>query len=606
MSKAQRRHFLIPVVYGGVVLLLVLLATFFRGYSDTVGDARLAGRYSSFPLFQSLKLDDLDISWHGMSFRFSRQSTPALAGVQDGDQGTDILFADGTRLRLTESSDSPGSCSITPVGSAGDGPLVIPFRVSGSLEENGPRAALSWKRGGQGYLLGLPAGAHADSAASLLTLPLGTGTGAISLRAAVASAPVVVPVRTARAATQPRLPDVKSMPTVEAFQAAMAKFADAAYSGWTGGRYSAADGLWKMPGGAPGFSENIGVGLLAESIARGTWAAALAQWTDAMARQERRSPDAVLPAATSPYAGGLREYAAALQASAADRVAQARSLLSKSDPALFSVPGLIPLLIDHGSADLLQGAFSLMTVKIAAGLDASLASGLLEGLLDYTREVAPNEELSRAARGLIDKAILPAVRTADAGVFLEAGGGRVDVKRSVRCGSILVRAGESLGYPAASAVGRGLVVSALALGSQDGTLPVSLVLSSGRLSAREGQQGPEEVYSLLPLDRRFPREVSVARALGQGSWLWTAARLVSAENIGGDAHLVLEYPVGTPHHFMIQNVRPFAAIRLHGIPWHTDPTYAKYSDGWAYDSGTRTLYVKLTGRQAREELDIQY
>jgi len=47
-------------------------------------------------------------------------------------------------------------------------------------------------------------------------------------------------------------------------------------------------------------------------------------------------------------------------------------------------------------------------------------------------------------------------------------------------------------------------------------------------------------------------------------------------------------------------------IRMHGIPWHADPAYAKYSDGWAYDSGTRTLYVKLTGRQPREELDIQY
>ena len=57
---------------------------------------------------------------------------------------------------------------------------------------------------------------------------------------------------------------------------------------------------------------------------------------------------------------------------------------------------------------------------------------------------------------------------------------------------------------------------------------------------------------------------------------------------------------------MIQNVRPFSMIRMHGIPWHTDPSYAKYSDGWAYDSGTRTLYVKLTGRQPREEMDIRY
>ena len=550
-------------------------------------------------------LDDLDLSWHGMSFRFSRLSTPALQGVQAGDQGTDILFKDGTGLRLTENADSARSYSITPIG-AGAGALVIPFRVSGSLEDPGSAATVSWKRGGQSYLLGLPAGARADQAASLLTLPVGASAGAISLRAEGAAPAGAALVRVARAA-QPRLPDAKSMPSADTLQTALDRFTDAAYSGWTVARYSAADGLWKMPGAAPGFSESIGVGLLAESIARGSWSTVIPLWTDALARQERRTPDAVLPSLTSPYVGGLRDYAASLQAASTDRVARARGLLSKSDVTLFSIPRLVPLLIDHGSPDLLQGALSLMTETSAAGLDVSLACGLLEGLMDYTREVGPNEELSRAARELIDKAILPAVQTVDAGVFLvESDTGRVDVRLSIRCGSLLMRAGESLSYPLSSAIGRGIVSSSLALAAEDGTLPVSLVLASGRISAREGQQGPESVYSLLPLDRRLPHEVSLAGALGQGSWLWTAAKLVSAENTGEEAHLVFEYPVGTPHHFMIQNLKPFQMIRMHGIPWHTDPTYAKYSDGWAYDSGTRTLYVKLTGRQPREDIDIRY
>jgi hypothetical protein len=604
MVKAQRRHLLVPVVYGGVILLLLLPAMFFRGFFLTVGDARLTGRFASFPLFQSATLDNLDLSWHGMSFRFSRLSTPALLGVQSGEQGTDIVFNNGTLLRLTENNDSFSSCSIAPMGTVGNAPLVIPFRVSGSLVASGSDTAISWMRGGQGYLLGLPTGARADPAASLLTLPVGAGSGAISLRSQGMASPGSVPVRVARAPAQPRLPEAKSMPTAGALQAALDRFTDAAYSGWTVARYTSADGMWKIPGGAPAFSESIGIGLLAESVSRGTWANVLPQWTDALARQERRSPDAVLPSVTSPYVGGLREYASSLQASTADRVTQARSLLSKSDTSLFSISGLIPLLVDHGSPDLLQAALTFMTGKSAAGLDASLACGLLEGLLDYTRDVAPSEELSRAARELIDRTILPAVKSADRGVFLDAG--RVDVARSIRCGSLLLRAGESLEYPLSSAVGRGLVSSALGLAAEDGTLPVSLVISSGRVSAREGQQGPESVYPLLPLDRRIPREVSLARALGQASWLWTVARLVSAENDGKEARLVLEYPAGTPHHFMIQNVKPFTMIRLHGIPWHTDPTYAKYSDGWAYDGGTRTLYVKLTGRQPREEIDIRF
>ena len=70
--------------------------------------------------------------------------------------------------------------------------------------------------------------------------------------------------------------------------------------------------------------------------------------------------------------------------------------------------------------------------------------------------------------------------------------------------------------------------------------------------------------------------------------------------------MVVAYPVGVPHYMAIQGLKPFTQIRLHSIPWHSDPTYMKYSDGWTYDAGSRTLYLKLKGRAAQEEIDIRF
>ena len=55
---------------------------------------------------------------------------------------------------------------------------------------------------------------------------------------------------------------------------------------------------------------------------------------------------------------------------------------------------------------------------------------------------------------------------------------------------------------------------------------------------------------------------------------------------------------------IIQGIGPFSLLKLHGIPWHSDPIYFKYSDGWTYDAKARTLFMKVTGRSDRETIDI--
>ena len=615
MRKSLGRSLLILAVYGGVVLLMLLLAVFARGFSQEVGDAQIAGRYAVFPLLRSHTLKELTLTWNGIALRFSRSTTPALEGIETNDAGTDIVFAGNTRLRLTPGSESGGSLSIAPVGSSGGSAraaLVIPYTVAGAPGDPVDGAALSWKRGGRTYNLSLPAGARADAASRSLTLPLGGAAGIISLRMAGASA---VPARAmptrakpTRAVSAPaRLPDEKSLATSEQLQAALARFADAAYAGWSQTRLSAATGQWKMPDATLVFSEDIGIGLLAESIARGTWQQLFPIWSDALRQQQRRAPDSSPAPATSTYMGNVRDYIRALGLRAAAGVDQARGLLQKSDPAVLAIPGLIPLLLDHGGGDLTSNALAFLTGRSAAGLDTAASLGLLEGLVDYAENVEPNEAVARSAREAIARAIIPLICSTDAGLFLASGdAGKADVGTSLRCGSLLLRAGAFLNYSLASAVGRGLLTSGLGLAGEQGFLPARITLASGRISAREGTLAPESVYALLPLDRRVPKEISLSRQWSPGSWILTSARLVSASGSFAESRLLLAYPVGVPHHLAIQGVAPFAQIRLHGIAWRTDPAYVKYSDGWAYDGDSRTLFLKLTGRTEQEEIDIRY
>jgi hypothetical protein len=612
MRKPPRRSLITASVYGGVLLLLLLLAFFSRGFSQTLGDARISGRYAIFPLFQTRVLNTLTVTWNGMSLHFARRMTPALQGIETGDAGTDILFAGDARLYLSADADTAGSLSLSAAApSAAGAALLVPFTVSGVPVEAAAESALSWKRAGQLYLLSLPAGAKADAAARLLTLPLGQGAGMATLKvagAAIASAPArSAPVPAAAKPKAAKPPDEKSMPTAEQLKDALGRFVEAAYLGWTQDRYSAATGQWKLADGSLGFSADIGVPLLAEAVTRGAWQRVQPLWAGAATQQARRAGEAPSPGAESAYLGGVREYLRSFSARQAADAERVRGLLQKPGPSLLAVADLIPLLLSTGGTESAQAAVTYLASVNPSGLDAASSLALLEDLLDYGEAAGANDAVSRELGALITDRILPSVSTADSGVFLLTDtAGHSDLRASVRCGTLLLHAGTLLKDALASAVGRGLVASALGLADPASMLPASVTISSGRIGAREGTLAPESLYALLPLDRRLPRQIPASSTFGPGAWVWTAARVVSAEGSDEDAKIVFSYPAGIPYHLAIVGVKSFHLLRLHGIPWHADPDYAKYSDGWAYESSTRTLYMKITGKAEQEEISIHY
>ena len=405
-------------------------------------------------------------------------------------------------------------------------------------------------------------------------------------------------------AQQSRLPDLSSLPSEDRLQAALASYADAAYQGWTAARFRPTDGQWLMADGSPGFSEDIGVGLLAEAITRGTWPQMLALWSNAATLQQARAPR--IPMATSAYTGGLRDFAKIQHDLSQQAVTQLRTLLDRSDNQALLVPGMVTLIARHGDAGLLDKAGVFLVGRTPSSLDLASAVGLVSALVEYAQAAKSSEALVRVLKEAVDRRLLPAVRTTGNGVFLETEPGKSDVAASIRCGALLLRAGPMVDSQLAAAVGRGLITSGLALADGNGFLPSRLALSGSRVSSREGSLAPESIYTVLPLSRFIPQETSLAGTLGAASVVWTSARVASAAATPAGAVLVFSYPAGIPYHLMIQGLRAFAQLKLHGIPWHSDPSYFKYSDGWAYDTGTQTLFMKITGKTDREEIDVSW
>jgi hypothetical protein len=362
-----------------------------------------------------------------------------------------------------------------------------------------------------------------------------------------------------------------------------------------------------MQDGKEAFDERIGDGLLAESVPRGTYQRLRVAYADALARVLSGGSGPSIRLSASAYVGNLREYTRRLSAGELAEIERIRGLLARSDAALLETPGLVPYILNHGPFSLVPEVYAFAESRDISALGLPESLGLLETLLDYLSVVQRTDTGSRKCREAIERKLLPSIKKTDSGIFFETGSpGRIDIRQSLRCGSLLIRAGAGLDMPLVAAVGRALLASSLELAGEAGFLPAFVGLSATRLSSKEGSLAPEEIYALLPLDIPLPREIPLYRELGPGCWIWTAARLSRSEGTPAGATISLAFPVGLPHYVAVQGIKPFSELKLHGIPWRPAPDYAQYSDGWFYDGQTETLYVKLTHRVETEEMLIAY
>jgi len=608
-ARRTRRRFyvLIVLAYLSVIAALVVLAFFGRGSSARAGDVKVSAHYAPLPLFGQA-VDRAGVSYQGLRLSFG-PATPVesasggepafLRGVHGLGDGVDIVFERDLRLELRRSDD--GAWSLALAGAAGERlSLSVPLSVPGGLAPLGDVPMISWRRAGRPYYLSLPQGSRIDAAAGVLVLSLGPGSRELTFGPALGDG---------ENPSARWLSDQAALVDQQGFEAARDAFLDEAWRGWTTTRRSPDGTLWQGADGRFVFNEELGPALLAEALVRGEYPAERVRIAAALSRQLRQAPDSVQSAAASAFVGSLREHVRRVRATEAPGIERIRALLAGRDPALFLVPGLIPFVLDHGPFNLVQETITLAGTLRAGSLEPATALGVLEAYLDYDRYAAAGATMAGRSREVVQKRLVPSIRKTDTGLFLETSAGSVDTVVSLRCGSLLVRAGSALDDAQFTAIGRTLVASVVALGRPGAFLPGTLARTGSTARLPDGAAGevaPESVYRFVAADRHLPREIPLHLDVGPGTWLWTAADLVAAEASPTGLGLTVAFPAGQSHYLVVDGVPSIAALELHGTAWRPAADYAQYSDGWAYDAAEQLLFVKLTGRAGTERIVIRY
>ncbi len=613
MPDASRRlRFISFLVYGAAVLLLFYLALFSRGFSQNVGEVRIHGRYAPFPLLGERRVRDLEISYHGLNLSFSR-SRPLVIRTADGRDAArsidsirfysdeaDILFEGGVALHLT--ADPGGTSSYTIAissPSAEEASLLIAFSLRERAGKGDGAPVLSWSGSGNSYILSVSERSKIDSPAGSLVIASGKqGKAAIRLGADVS--PLAGPYAS-------WLSQQAALATPEALQKSFSAFADASFSGWTRTRISTDGASWRGADGAFGVSEDLGQALIAESSARGTYLKYRALYQQAIGQRLVQSPQLPFTLSSSPYIGNLAEFSRRLEARQAAEVERLRRLLAAPDASLGDAGAIVSTLLDHGPFSLVQDALALFEQRDMKRADLSLLLVMLESFLDYASFADETGNSLTECRSIIEKGILPAIRNTDQGMFLVGGkDGTVDVAMSLHAASLLLRCGDELKMPVISSLGRSLMIGSLGLVRDEGFLPATLTLSADAVVSQDGLLAPESIYRYVEIDGYIPRERPLYRYLGPGTWIWSAAKVQSIESTTETLRILFSFPAGLPHYAIIQGVKPFRELQMHGTAWRTDPEYAQYSDGWMYSALSKTLYLKLTEKQEKEEILITY
>lgn len=338
------------------------------------------------------------------------------------------------------------------------------------------------------------------------------------------------------------------------------KFRDQAYKGWTQ-RFDKNTGNLKMPEGMPDFSERALVYYLSEMYNRNE---ETLYASDLLKAADKKSSE--LTWYSSPFTGDVVNRTAAL----------------------------------------LRAAPSILLSEIH-----SLDSGENIEISPYKEIMELNEILSDPAISdpgpWIEENIYPLIVWLEEGLYIfHPDNPEVCSICSLNAAELLEEAAEKTADQNLMDISAALRHSILSRAEADGTLPSKISFSRERASMEIGKIPAESVYSLYKIESFSPRIIDLNSKIGSGAWLYTAAESSTVRKLEQSIALEVSYPVGQIHHLVIKGVEPFDRIFLHDIRWKSDPRFQRYSDGWAYNSVNKTLYIKIKHRKSKETIRILY
>ncbi len=592
-------YWLIPLLYVAVICLL-LYAQFAakERFEQKVGSLALSGVSSSRGIHElSLKFDLLEVAFSGrkplvLRTESGEELRPPIRSFSTFPGGIRLQFDGGIRLQFTLEGDLGDRVKVDPylpdLGFRIES-LSFPLQIRGGRAESIPGIPLLSLSAQTGrYFISLPYDGSFDGANQRISVRNHPDEMGILME------------RIGEGEPDPYLhwfgKDGRLSDEAK-YRAQVDSWLERAYTYWKGRPLTA--------GEAPGHAELLGSVLLSEALKRGEYAALRLPFYQSLLKLKEGRPRLVLPVHTTPYLGGLDLYYQELQRSIPERLEQITASIQRGDREILRTPGLFRFILNHGPFSLTEEV-----VRLADGVD--IASAPLATLLNiadiYTEAGAllgPASSVLPRLATLLNTRLLPAIRRTEQGIFLHEDE-EVSLLQNIEAGSILMKAGEIAQRPALVSIGQNLILSCLQFADARGVLPARLTLRSDRVGGPAGRLPPEEIYPLFARPRYLPQEIPLYGQMGPGTWIWTASASTTAEIGPSSSRFTFSFPVGATHYLILQGIKPFRTLQLHGIPWKTDPAYFRYSDGWLYDGTTQTLFLKLTHRYEVEEVLITF
>lgn len=384
---------------------------------------------------------------------------------------------------------------------------------------------------------------------------------------------------------------------IAAYRKKLEEYWNEAWRGWNQTRILQEQGLWRFGTGLPRFSESVVLAYLNTAADKGVLPTALPRVaTGAVQNPSQWTFD------TQPFLGNLMETTAQFRRSFTNLE---ETLNSRNLVVLDGRFNLAQEAYYMGSDTLypaLEKWFLTVDPKELSLREASYLLANLQALALFR----PDKRFDERLMTIANTKILPSINRGSWGTLLENERGFLDTLSTLISGLTLVRQGQSLKDDRLTTLGRSLVLSALNLKVEAGGLPEIILLEKGQIRRTEGLVFPEQLYPLQELEKIQAQWISLSKNWARKGLLRTVAKVEILGIDSTQASFRFTFPPGQAHHLILQGVEPFNHITLHNNRWRTDSSFQSYSDGWFYSASTKTLFVKITHKQAQVDFVIHY
>ena len=260
-------------------------------------------------------------------------------------------------------------------------------------------------------------------------------------------------------------------------------------------------------------------------------------------------------------------------------------------------PELIHWIITRGSSTVFQQLPAYLQSIQPNALEPAQLIGLLENSLDDTPMPAEIRAALDAFQRPAAQLLLTKLQKIDSSIYLNPNAGSenatADMLLSIRAGQGLREYGLKNGNAQLAGIGRTMVRSVLSLQDANGFLPQSLRLNGNSIAAREGTLLPETVYPFIQQNPAWPRVYSLFDQLGQGSYVFSTAPIISAEKSENELRLSFTNVRNRTHYLYIGGLPKYQILHLFGYQWPADPNFENYSRGTYYDQASNTALIKF-------------